>query len=448
MLADTAYALSTVPGKSGIAVIRIVGPRAYESLGEFGVTGVTSRKVKVAHLKSPISNEVIDEAVILYFQGPNTFTGDDIVELQTHGSQAVIHDLLEELSKIAYLRLAEPGEFSKRAFLNGRMDLTQAEGLAQLIEAETAQQRKLALRQMSGELQSLYEKWRRQMVQILAQIEAYIDFPDDDIPDRAVANAITGVEDIVEQISKHLQDNHRGEVIMQGVKVAIFGPPNAGKSSLLNLLAQRDAAIVSEIAGTTRDIISVKVDLKGFPVILYDTAGIRESTDVIEQEGVKRALAHTEDADLRILVVDSNDINATEFLQSHRNYLDENTLVVFNKVDLQDIIEFRGRALAGGISPLPLSTVNGKGVDELVNWLAVKVQENFTPAADPVITKARYREALYRCIDLLTGLHADRPLELVAEDIRLAANQIGIITGRIDVEEILDEIFGSFCIGK
>jgi tRNA modification GTPase len=447
MLADTAYALSTVPGKSGIAVIRIVGPEAYDALYELGVIGVEPRKAKVASLKSPTSGDVIDQAVILYFQGPNTFTGDDIVELQTHGSQAVIHELLEELGKISYLRLAEPGEFSKRAFLNGRMDLTQAEGLAQLIEAETAQQRKLALRQMSGELQSLYEKWRGQMIQILAQIEAYIDFPDDDIPDEAVENAIASVEEIVVQIGKHLQDNHRGEVIMQGVKVAIFGPPNAGKSSLLNLLAQRDAAIVSEIAGTTRDVISVKIDLKGFPVILYDTAGIRESADVIEQEGVKRALSHMEDADLRIVVLDSNDANAVEFLQSYQRYLKGDALVVFNKIDL-NAVNVVGVELLSDKDQLFLSTITGEGVDELVRWLATKVQENFTPSADPIITKTRYREALYRCVDLVADIHAAKPLELIAEDIRLAANQIGIITGRIDVEEILDEIFGSFCIGK
>lgn len=444
---QTIYALSTAPGRAGVAVIRISGPQAADTLT--ALCGADLPRARTAFLRKlrDAEGRLLDEGMVLWFPRPHSFTGEDVVELQVHGGRAVLAALFEALAKLPGLRLAEPGEFSRRAFENGKLDLTEAEGLGDLINAETEAQRRQALRQMQGALGQLYEGWRNQLTRALAHLEADIDFPDEDLPAGVAAEVMPQIARLREEIAAHLADNRRGERLRDGLMVAILGAPNVGKSSLLNALAQREAAIVSEIPGTTRDVIEVHLDLGGYPVILADTAGLRESADTIESEGVARALKRAEAADLKLVVVDATKKTVPKETLALVN---ADAIVVANKTDAASIptgYEVNGRPVLG------VSVRNGAGMNALLDALEKEVVARIGMSGSASLTRARHREALTDCVAaldrFLTGNGRNNPApELAAEDVRLAARALGRITGRIDVEDLLDVIFRDFCIGK
>lgn len=448
---NTIFALSSAAGRAGVAVFRVSGPKAGEALKQ--MMGPASkallgapRLLSRARLSNPKTNEAFDEGMATWMPAPASFTGEDVAELHVHGSLAVVAALTDVLSAMPGLRLAEPGEFSRRAFQNGKMDLSAAEGLADLINADTEAQRRQAFRQLQGELGRLTDSWRDELVRALAHLEASIDFIEEDLPaklDQAVRLALAEIE---ASIAQHLADGHRGERLRDGLRIAIIGPPNVGKSSLLNVLARRDAAIVSATAGTTRDVIEVQLDLGGYPVVIADTAGLRETDDPIEIEGVHRAQARAQDADLRLVVLDQ-----AEWLNLDPQtaaLIDEDTLVVINKIDLGT----RSPPLAiAGRPALSVSVKTGAGIEDLMAKFSQEVSQRCHLSATPAITRARHRQALEDCQSALTrALEPTRAKdpELVAEDLRLAVRALGRITGRVDVEDILDVIFLDFCIGK
>ena len=443
----TIYALSTVYGKSGVAVIRISGPDAKQVISQMTSLNINNIKPRYAYfvdLKNIVSHEIIDKCLLLYFQAPNSFTGEDIVELQIHGSKAVISLVMENLSKIENLRMAVAGEFSKRAFYNGKIDLTQAEGLADLIDSETAEQQKYAMRQMEGNLRNLYSGWREELLKVLVYLEAYIDFPDEDIPSNDVFKLENTVFKLIEEIEEHLSSSDIGERLREGFRVVIVGAPNAGKSSLLNAIANRDAVIVSDIAGTTRDAIDIHLDLKGYPVMFTDTAGLREVEDLIEKKGIEIAYQKINDADLIICLFDA----LTDSVQSFENIQQKfsNKLIfVANKCDKiseemqQNLIEQ---------NCLCISAKYKQGLDNLTDKVVDIISSKFTANSNLLITRERYREALRETLENLKRFNLKKEIELSAEDIRLASRALGKITGQIEVDEILDKIFGSFCIGK
>lgn len=389
------------------------------------------------------TGEILDDGLALWFPAPASVTGEDVVELHVHGGRAVVGSILDALSAMRGLRIAEPGEFSRRAFYNGKLDLTAAEGLADLIGAETAAQQRLALRQMRGELGALYEGWRAALIRELAHLEAVIDFADEDIPGDVEHGARAGIARLTGEIARHLADGARGERVRDGVRVAIIGPPNAGKSSLLNLLARRDAAIVADAPGTTRDVIEVHLDLGGYPVVVADTAGLRRTGDAVEAEGVRRAQAVAQAADLKLAVFDgAHWPGADEFTAGT---VDADTVVVVNKADLGrvgDSEEVRG------VPALPVSALTGLNIAALLTTLQREVERRWGMGAAPVLTRARHRQALVACLEALRRAGAGGESEVVAEEVRLAVRALGRITGRVDVEEILDVVFSEFCIGK
>jgi tRNA modification GTPase len=388
------------------------------------------------------SGSILDRALCFWFPGPASATGEDVVELHLHGGIAVVRSVLSALADHSELRLAEPGEFTRRGFLNGKLDLTQAEGLADLIDAETEHQASQALSQMEGSLGRLYESWRERIVRGLAYAEAVLDFPDEDVPDSAALKLLPELQSVMREIELHLADGHRGEIVRDGLSVAILGRPNAGKSSLLNALARRDVAIVSDIAGTTRDVLEVRLNLGGYAVILADTAGLRETTDQIESEGIRRALVRAEESQVRILVADPETIPELEHLVSR---LRTGDIVVWNKADL----DWRPPSIRG-FESLVVSTKTGQGLAPLVEWLARRAGIIVGVGQGAVITRSRHREALLEAVgSIRNGIAVlGRDLDLAAEDLRIAARSIGRITGRVDVEDILDIVFRDFCIGK
>ncbi|MBN8544079.1 MAG: tRNA uridine-5-carboxymethylaminomethyl(34) synthesis GTPase MnmE [Alphaproteobacteria bacterium] len=432
--ADTIYALATPPGKSGVAIIRISGSAAPTCLSSLGCEVPKPRMATRLTLKD--GNTILDDALGIYFKAPHSFTGEDVIELHTHGSRAIIKAVLEALSKNKALRVADAGEFSKRAFLNGKLDLAQAEGLADLIDAETTAQHTQAMRQFAGQNSALFEELRQSVLHPLALLEAYIDFPDEEIPEAVLADVNTRIEALRANLRAMLDDNHIGEKIRQGIEVVILGAPNAGKSSLLNTLARRDVAIVSEVAGTTRDMIEVHLDINGYPVTLIDTAGLRETSDSIEKEGVLRAKNRAKSAELKLLLIDS--ITRSE---SHNDFVhddDTNTLIIYTKNDV-------GKAPENALS---ISTKTGEGIQELIEAVKSRVLHEMGSSPSPLITRARHREALQRALDALGRFSSDTPLELQCEELRIAAHALGKITGKIDVEDVLDVVFSTFCIGK
>lgn len=448
---ETIYALSSAAGKAGVSVVRVSGPKSHASLKALAKLDrdIVPRQAMFVPIHAP-DGSLIDRALVLPFKGPSSFTGEDVVEYHLHGSSAVLSALMKALSGFDDHRPALHGEYTRRAFENGKMDLTEAEAIADLINAETEAQREQALSQMGGALYTLYEGWRARLIRAMAYIEAVIDFPDEEVPDSETAKVRPDIESLITEISTHLNDGRRGERLRDGIQIAIVGAPNAGKSSLLNLLARRDVAIVSPVAGTTRDVIEVHLDLAGYPVILADTAGLRPDQldisdaathDAIEYEGIRRALDRANAADLRILVFDGT-------LPADKHTLalvNDNSLLLFNKADEQSF----DASLIKHHNAIAVSARTGEGLDAFLQMLTDKIKTLYAVSRDtPSLTRERHRAALEECLSRLNAsLCADLP-ELMAEDTRLAARALGRITGRVDVEDLLDVIFRDFCIGK
>ena len=439
---DTIFALASATGRAGIAVVRVSGPLAGPVLLAMGRRAQlpAPRRMTRVDLVRPDDAAVLDRALAAWFPGPRSFTGEDVLELHLHGGRAVLAAVVDVLAGWPGLRAAEPGEFTRRAFEHGKLDLTEAEGLADLVNAETEGQRRQALRQFDGGLSRLYEAWRGSLIHALAHLEADIDFPDEDLPEGTGDAVRPEIDRLLAEVRAHLQDDRRGERLREGLSVVIVGPPNVGKSSLLNILARRDAAIVAATAGTTRDVIEVHMDLGGFPVVVADTAGLRDATDPVEAEGIRRARRRAEDADLRIVMADARDW--PELPPESQALLGPDTMVVVNKVDL------RTSPLVSGSGALGISATTGEGVEALVTALAQAVRLRMDLSSSPVLTRARHRAALMDCSAALERYLEGETSELKAEDIRLAARALGRITGRVDVEDILDVVFRDFCIGK
>jgi tRNA modification GTPase len=437
---DTIYALATPAGRSGVAVVRLSGPGARAALA--ALTRRDLPKPRIATLRRLVDRDGVpfDDALVLWFPAPQSFTGEDVAELHLHGGPAVIAAALAAVGAQHGLRLAEPGEFTRRAFVNDKLDLAQVEGLADLIAAETEMQRRQALRQAEGELSRRLDSWRADLTRVLARLEAYIDFPDEDLPRQLLSSIELEIERIGAALKKELA-GHAAERLRDGLTIAILGAPNVGKSSILNRLAQREAAIVSSIAGTTRDVIEVRMDIAGYPVTLADTAGLRATADEIEAEGVRRALARAEHADLKLLVFDGGAWPVIE--PETAKLIDDDAICVLNKADLlaePEPIAIDGRAA------LKLSCKTGLGLDALVGAIGAAAQDAMGGAE--VLTRARHRAAVSEAKAALDRARGAGQLELKAEDLRLAVRAIGRITGRVDVEEVLDLIFKEFCIGK
>jgi tRNA modification GTPase len=444
----TIFAPSTAPGRAALAVIRISGPAAGDVCRRLtGGAPPLPRRATLARLCDPRTAEVLDRGIVFWFPAPASFTGEDVLELQVHGGPAVIAGLLEALSDQPGLRPAEPGEFSRRAFLNGRLDLTAVEGLGDLIHAETRAQARQALHQLDGALGRVYRRWREVLLGALARLEAEIDFaPEEEVPEDLLSSVRPEVQRMSAEMSAHLADGHRGERLRAGLTVAVVGPPNAGKSSLVNQLARRDVAIVTPLPGTTRDVLEVHLDLAGYPVTLLDTAGLREAADVIEAEGVRRALERAGRADLRLVMFDGAiwpDLDPTTC-----GLIDEAAVVVINKSDL---IGHPGDLLACGRQALRVSCLRADGIASLLDVLSERARVLMNAGSEPMLTRARHRAALQDAADALGRFAAapdDTELALMAEDLRLAARALGRVTGEVAVEDVLDRIFAEFCIGK
>ena len=443
----TIYALSTVFGKSGVGIIRISGNKAFEVISQMtdlDVAKITGRKMYLTKFYNPVSRETLDNSLLVAFKSPASFTGENTVEINCHGSKAVIRSFLEALSLLPDFRLAEPGEFSRRSFYNGKMDLTEADGLADLIDAETALQQKVALQQMGGTLFDLYNDWRTRLVNVLSYIEAYIDFPDEDIPQDTVQKIENGVFKISEEIKNHLQQNNVEERLRDGFRVVIAGPANAGKSSLINAVVKRNVAIVSDIAGTTRDAIEAYVDLNGFPVIFTDTAGLRESADKIEQIGIKLAKDKIAEADFCLFMFDAEK-DTPEIFAEYINSINVPYILVANKMDKISADQQRKLQKKGCIL---ISAKENQNVNVITDKIYETFQNMYVKSSAQLITRQRYKESLSECLENLSRFNLQKEIELSAEDIRLACRAIGKITGQVEVDEILDKIFSSFCIGK
>lgn len=443
----TIFALSSGAGRGGVAVIRLSGPQAGAALTVLSQRAAFAprRAIRVV-LRDPVSGEHLDDGLALWFPAPASYTGEDVVELHVHGGRAVLAGVLGALGRCDGLRPAEPGEFTRRAFVHGKMDLTAAEGIADLIDADTAAQRRQALRQMDGALGRRYEGWRARLLRALAHLEADIDFPDEALPDDLAAARRAELVEIAAEIDTHLADGRRGERLRDGIHIVIVGRPNAGKSSLLNRLAAREAAIVSAEAGTTRDVIEVHLDLDGYPVVLVDTAGLRAATGTVEGEGVRRARDRAARADFRLVVVDAADW--PEIDAESRGLIDQDSFVLVNKIDLVSVNEESPVILPPHRGLLAVSAATGAGLDRLLARLSTAVAERFDHMEAAPVTRARHRWALESCRDHLDRALAAPVPELAAEDVRLAMRDLGRITGRVDVEDLLDVIFHDFCIGK
>ena len=419
-------------------MLRISGPDARRAVLSLAGGLPPPRVAQRRRLVDPESGATLDDGLVLWFPAPRSATGEDVAEFHLHGSRAVLAAIMQALGRLG-LRLAEPGEFTRRAFLNGKLDLLQAEAIADLAAAETEAQRRQALRQLGGELGDIYRGWRDRLTRLLAHLEAVIDFPDEDLPPEIEDRILGETEGLVREIERHLADGHRGERLRDGIDVAIVGPPNAGKSSLLNRIARRDAAITSPVAGTTRDVIEVAIDLAGYPVVLADTAGLRDGGDAIEQEGKRRAVQRAAQAEIRLFVFD---VAHPAEAAGASAWPGADTILVANKIDL---LRPAGTALPA--PALPVSALTGEGIDGLLTVLGERVAQSYRIEA-PVLTRARHRQALEEAAaSLRRSFSADLP-ELRAEDLRLSLRSLGRITGAVDVEDLLDVIFRDFCIGK
>ena len=468
----TIFALSTAHGRAGIAVVRISGKAARTSLEALCGGKVPEPRIAALRaLRDPRTGEVLDRGLALWFPGPSSFTGEDMAELHLHGGRAVVAGVLDALSA-AGLRMAEPGEFTRRAFENGKLDLTEAEGLADLINAETAAQRSQALQQSAGALRERYEAWRASLLRAMAYVEASLDFSDEgDIAEGAFNAAVPEAAALIAALDRALTDGRRGEIVREGIQVAIVGAPNVGKSSLLNALAGREAAIVFDEPGTTRDIIEVALDLDGFPFVLRDTAGLREAANAVEQEGIRRAVATAEAADVVLLIEDASSKSTPHPVllpQGEKGRLHNGcdllplpsreragvrgghvkntlTIAVLNKIDLAPAKDAEGEII-------PISAKTGEGLDTLKAALVSFARDNYGAAETPLITRARHRQEIERARTALAAFlacaEAGDHAELAAEHLREAADALGRLTGRLDVEDVLGQIFSEFCIGK
>jgi tRNA modification GTPase len=463
---STIYALSSAPGRAGVAVVRVSGPQA--GVAVRALTGrplPRPRVLTLAALRWPAESsgygcaaesspadesvsdcgyraaesdaELIDRACVVWMPGPASFTGEDVAEFHVHGGRAVVAAVLDAVGALAGTEPAEAGAFTRRAFEAGKMDLTAAEGLIDLIDAETEAQRRQGLRQMEGALGALYDGWRTRLVSALALVTADIDFSDEDLPDGLWDDARVALSGVIAEMADHLADARRGERLRDGLRVAVLGRPNVGKSTLLNALAGREAAIVSPIAGTTRDVIEVHLDIGGYPVTLADMAGLRMTEDPIEREGVRRAEAWAASADLRLLVLDAA-ADAGAPLPPDAPAAE---IVVFNKAD-------EAGAPPAGLNGLWVSALTGDGVGAVVDAIRIRLESLYIERGAPLITRERYRFAVESAKQALERAVAGDAVELIAEDVRAAAQALGRITGRIDVEDVLDAVFRDFCIGK
>ena len=442
----TIYALSSGPGISGIAVIRISGQETSKAIEL--LTGKSVPEPRVATLRKINkinTSELIDEGIILWFPGPESYTGEDMAEIQVHGSKAVIDALHSSISNIENCRLAEPGEFTKLAFQNGKINLLKAESIADLISSETEIQRQQAIKIMNGKSSDQFNFLREKLLKVLSHVEAKIDFPDEDLPNDILKEIKKSSDEVLINIEKILDDQKVGERIREGFKIAILGPTNAGKSSLLNHLSNRDVAIVSEIAGTTRDVIETHLNIDGYPVIVSDTAGIRDSKNEIEKKGIKLSLNRAEEADLKLVVVDGKNLDFTDVL---KGLLDENAILVINKSDLLDEeIDPEIKKL----NHVLISIKENLNIDELILKIKNNLKNKFITSDDILITRERHRQHLKQCLEHLKNFNKKNEVEdfdKAAEDLRLATRHLGMIVGKVDVEEILGSIFNDFCIGK
>ena len=442
----TIYALSTGPGISGVAIIRISGPDTKDVIKKLTSSNLPKPRLATIKKFNKINtNELIDEGILLWFPGPQSYTGEDMAEFHVHGSRAVIEAIHTSISKIENCRLAEPGEFTKIAFQNGKINLLKAESISDLISSETEIQRQQAIKIMSGKSSDKFNLLREKLLKILSNVEAKIDFPEDDLPEDVIENIKNDSKTIREEIQKILNDQKVGERIREGFKIAIVGPANVGKSSLLNYLSKRDVAIVSEIAGTTRDVIEAHLNIDGYPVIVSDTAGIREAKDEIEKKGIKLALKRAEDADLNIIILEPKSVDFTSFLN---DLADEKGIIVVNKSDLgtEELDEKIKK-----FNPISISIKEEKNLDKLIYSIKEKLINKFITSEDILITRERHRENLEQCVFNLKNFeekNEQKDFDKAAEELRLATRHLGVIVGKVGVEEILGSIFSDFCIGK
>ena len=442
----TIYALSTGSGISGVAIIRISGPEA--SLVIKSLTGKEIPKPRMATLRkinNINSSELIDEGIIIWFPGPESYTGEDMAEIHVHGGNAVIQAVHSSISKIKNCRLAEPGEFTKLAFQNGKINLLKAESIADLISSETEMQRLQAVKIMEGKSSEKYNELREKLLKTLSFVEAKIDFPDEDLPQDVLGQVKKNSNEVLNNIEEILNDQKVGEIIRVGFKIAILGPTNAGKSSLLNNLSKREVAIVSEIAGTTRDVIETHLNLDGYPVIVSDTAGIRDSKDEIEKKGIKLSLYKAENADLNLVVVDARSVDLSGVLG---DFLKKDAILVLNKSDLiKNKIDQRAKKF----DHILISLKDNYNVDKLISKIKDKIKNKFISYDDVFITRERHRQHLEQCVIHLKNFNMKKnqdDFDKAAEDLRLATRHLGMIVGKVDVEELLGSIFNDFCIGK
>jgi tRNA modification GTPase len=441
---DTIFAPATPLARSAVAVVRVSGPRAREAVLRCTALAALPepRKAAYASLRAPNTGEILDRALLLWFPAPRSFTGEDSVEWHIHGGPAVMRRCLDALASLEGFRFAAPGEFSRRAFDNRKMDVTELEGLADMLAAETEEQARQAVRALSGELGAKLLRLRDETVDAQAYMEAYIDFPDEPIPPSVKGAVAEKAKRVLAALERYLEEGKRGRQIREGVRVALFGAPNAGKSTLMNLLSASDSAIVSDIPGTTRDSIVVKLDLDGYPVLLVDTAGIRETSDAIEQEGVRRALRHAEEADVRLPVVDVSDLPAS------LPHADAETIVVCNKTDKAPGAR---PVLVPGAAHCYVSLRDDPegGTAEILSLIRARLRAAFGGKEGAVVTRERHRFHLQEAADALRAfdIEAEAP-EIAAERLRHAAFHIGCVAGFADTEDMLDKLFREFCVGK
>lgn len=447
-MSETIYAPASGAAKAGIAVIRVSGPGAAAAVRALTPNAPfpQARRAVRRVFCDPTDGRALDDGLLLWFPGPNSYTGEDAAELQIHGGPAVRAAVLSALAAVPGCRLAEPGEFTRRAFLNDRLDLSQAEGVIDLIEAETEAQRRQALRQADGALGRRCAAWAQRLLQLTAHAEAWIDFPDEDLPEETRTRNEIEMKRLIDELTQELESGRRAERLRDGVRVAIVGPPNAGKSSLLNRLAGREAAIVHARAGTTRDVVEVGLDLGGVPVTVADTAGLREAADEIEAEGVRRARAAAASSDI-VLCVAAADDPAAEIIwaEAAGAYPNALLLAVLNKVDLASAVALEG---VGPERLFRVSAATEQGLEGLVGAVTEAVGTAAGMSEEAGLTRARHREAATECLEALRRAAGAPSPDLQAEDLRLALRAIGRITGKVDVEDLLDVVFRDFCIGK